>query len=75
MKKPRTYEERSLLISYISTIGIWFAIPIMGLAINRDKRAHFALFILILIIVMLFLAYFMQWKLLFPRTADEQIQY
>lgn len=34
----RTSEELSLLLTYISLIGIWFAIPSVTLLINRDKR-------------------------------------
>ena len=71
VQKPRTSEELSLLISYLSLIGIWFAIPSVSLLLNRDKRWPIAASFLGILVLILFITYFMQWKLLFPRSATE----
>lgn len=70
---PRTSEELILLISYLSLIGIWFAIPSVSLLINRDKRWPVAAMILGVLVLALFLAYFFQWNVLFPRSATEAV--
>ena len=70
-KKPRTSEELVLLISYLSLIGIWFAIPSVNLLLNRDKRWPIAAAILLTLVTFLFIAYFTQWHALFPRSANE----
>jgi len=70
---PRTSEELILLISYLSLIGIWFAIPSVSLLLNRDKRWPIAALILGCLVIMLFIAYFLQWKVLFPRSATETV--
>tara|TARA_A100001015_G_C15016780_1_gene725891 strand:- start:1196 stop:1432 length:237 start_codon:yes stop_codon:yes gene_type:complete len=70
-KPPRTSEELLLLISYLSLIGIWFAIPSISLLINRDKRWPYALGILGLVVILLIIAYALQWRILFPRSATE----
>jgi hypothetical protein len=75
MRKPRTYEELGLLLSYISVLGIWFAIPSLSLLLNRDKRWPIALIILSTLLISLLIAYITQWKVLFPRTAVEQISH
>lgn len=67
----RTSEELSLLLTYISLIGIWFAIPSVTLLINRDKRWPIAISILFIIIVFLIVCYILQWEVLFPRSASE----
>ena len=70
--KPRTSEELVLLVSYLSLIGIWFAIPSLNLVINRDKRWPYALAALSLFVFILLIAYLTQWKVLFPRSATEK---
>ena len=70
-KHPRTSEELILLISYLSLLGIWFAIPSITLLINRDERWPLAIGILGTLVLGLFLAYFFQWEVLFPRSATE----
>jgi hypothetical protein len=67
----RTSEELSLLLTYLSLIGIWFAIPSVTLLINRDKRWPIAVSILCVIIVFLLCCYILQWEVLFPRSASE----
>jgi len=67
----RTSEELSLLLTYISLIGIWFAIPSVTLLINRDKRWPIAISILFIVIVFLIVCYILQWEVLFPRSASE----
>ena len=36
--KVKTLESLSLLISYLSLLGVWFAIPSVSLLLNRDDR-------------------------------------
>ena len=67
----RTSEELSLLLTYLSLIGIWFAIPSVTLLINRDKRWPIAILMLSIVIVFLFICYILQWEVLFPRSASE----
>ena len=67
--KTRTSEELSLLISYLSLIGIWFAIPSVNLLINRDKRWPIALAILVTLVIFLLICYWTQWRALFPESA------
>lgn len=70
---PRTSEELILLISYLSLLGIWFAIPSITLLINRDNRWPIAAGVLSTLVITLLIAYFRQWKVLFPRSATEQV--
>ena len=70
---PRTSEDMILLISYLSLLGIWFAIPSVNLLLNRDKRWPIAAFILGLLVLALLVAYVAQWQVLFPRYANERI--
>ena len=67
----RTSESLMLLISYLSLIGIWFAIPSITLFINRDDRWPKAVILLLMITLMLLIAYLVQWPILFPRAAVE----
>ncbi len=67
----RTSEQLSLLISYLSLIGIWFAIPSVNLLINRDKRWPYAIAILGILVTTLLLMYIFQWRVLFPQSANE----
>ena len=69
--KTRTSEELLLLLSYLSLIGIWFAIPSVSLMINRDKRWPYALGLLSICVIFLMIAYIAQWEALFPRSASE----
>ena len=72
-KKPRTSEELVLLISYLSLIGIWFAIPSVNLLLNRDRRWPYAVGILGTLVLLLTIAYIKQWEVLFPRSATEEV--
>ena len=69
----RSLEKLQLLISYISLIGIWFAIPSVTLLLNRDNRWPYAIIILFCIIILFFIAYIFDWNVLFPKTTDEII--
>lgn len=69
----RSSEKLSLLISYLSLVGIWFAIPSITLLIDRDNRWPYAVLILSCIIILFFIAYIFDWKVLFPKTTDELI--
>ncbi len=69
---PRTSEALILLISYLSLIGIWFAIPSVNLLLQKDKRWPIAATILTVMLVILFIAYYNQWEVLFPRSAIER---
>jgi hypothetical protein len=67
----RTSEELTLLLTYLSLVGIWFAIPSVTLLINKDKRWPFAVLILSILVIFIFICYILQWKVLFPRSAEE----
>ena len=71
--KEHTSEQLSLLLSYLSVIGVWFAIPSVSLLLKRDKRWPIALMILSSIVFVLIVAYIFKWKVLFPTPTDEQI--
>ena len=49
MEINHSTEKLSLLIAYLSCIGVWFAIPSVSLIINRDDRWPIALTILLII--------------------------
>ena len=68
-----TSEQLSLLLSYLSVIGVWFAIPSVSLLLKRDKRWPRAVVLLSIIVFILLIAYIMKWKVLFPTPTDEQI--
>ena len=70
-----TSEELSLLISYLSLIGIWFAIPSVNLLINRDKRWPYALALLSIMVIILMVLYLVQWRVLFPESAAQRDDY
>lgn len=65
-----TSEELVLLLTYLSLIGIWFAIPSVSLMLRRDKRYHVAVFTLSLVTGSLLVAYKYRWRVLFPRSAS-----
>ena len=69
----RTSEKLSLLINYLSLIGIWFAIPSVSLLLARDNRWPYAVSILLAIIILIFIAYILNWKVLFPQSTNELI--
>ena len=50
-------EQLSLLLSYLSVIGVWFAIPSVSLLLKRDKRWPVALTLLLTIVGGLVSAY------------------
>ena len=66
-------EQLSLLLSYLSVIGVWFAIPSVSLLLKRDKRWPVALILLSSIVVILVIAYIVKWRVLFPVPTAEQI--
>lgn len=67
----KTSEDLSLLLNYISVIGIWFAIPSVSLLLNRDKRWKYAIIILSILILLLIISYILEWHVLFPKPSDE----
>ena len=67
----RSSEKLLLLISYLSLIGIWFAIPSVTLLIQRDDRWPYAILFLSITILLIFIAYIVNWSVLFPKTTDE----
>jgi hypothetical protein len=71
--KKYTSEQLSLLVAYLSCIGVWFAIPSVTLLLNRDTRWPIAVIILSFIVLFLVISYILQWKVLFPLTSEEQI--
>ena len=68
-----TSEQLGLLLSYLSVIGVWFAIPSVSLLLKRDKRWPRAVVLLSIIVFILLIAYIMKWKILFPTPTAEQI--
>jgi hypothetical protein len=68
-KRPRTSEELVLLINYLSLLGIWFAIPSVNLLLNRDRRWPIAIGVLGVMMLLLIIAYVVQWNVLFPKSA------
>ena len=67
--RPRTSESLVLLINYLSLLGIWFAIPSVNLLLSRDKRWPIAVAILGFFMLLLIIAYVVQWDILFPKSA------
>ena len=63
-----------LLLNYIALVGIWFAIPSVSLLIHRDERWPIAVICLGIIIVFLFMAYILQWEVMFPRSAAAKVK-
>ena len=70
MTRKRTSEDVTLLVSYLSLIGIWFAIPSVSLLLNRDHRWKIAALMLSILVVILIIAYVLQWAALFPPSAS-----
>ena len=66
-------EQLSLLLSYLSVIGVWFAIPSVTLLLKRDKRWPTALMLLTTIVMILIISYITKWHVLFPTPTAEQI--
>lgn len=71
VNKVKTLESLSLLISYLSLLGVWFAIPSVSLLLNRDDRWPKAVSGLGILVIALIIAYIWQWSVLFPKTAVE----
>tara|TARA_A100001011_G_scaffold394642_1_gene487532 strand:- start:2346 stop:2639 length:294 start_codon:yes stop_codon:yes gene_type:complete len=69
----KTSDSLSILLTYISLIGIWFAIPSVTLLINKDSRWPWAVGILGGIILLLIIAYIFQWRFLFPISSSELV--
>jgi uncharacterized membrane protein YsdA (DUF1294 family) len=69
MKYRRTSESLTLLINYIALIGIWFAIPSVSLFLHKDERWPIAATCLGILVIILVIAYILQWKVLFPTPA------
>ena len=67
----QTSEKLSLLLQYFSLIGIWFAIPSVSLLIQKDSRWPIAILILGILMFCFWLAYILDWHVLFPKTSDQ----
>lgn len=67
----KTSDSLALLLTYLSLIGIWFAIPSVTLLINKDSRWPWALAILAGIVLMLVISYIFQWRFLFPLSSTQ----
>lgn len=67
----KTSDSLALLLTYLSLIGIWFAIPSITLLINKDSRWPWAIAILGGIILILIISYIFQWRFLFPLSSTE----
>ena len=64
----RTSAKLSLLLQYFSLIGIWFAIPSVGLLIKKDSRWPWAMIIPGIIMILIWLAYILDWHVLYPTA-------
>ena len=71
MNKHHSLEKLSLLISYLSLIGVWFAIPSVTLLLNKDHRWKFSVGILGAVVLLLLIAYVSNWHILFPDTYEQ----
>ena len=67
----QTSEKLSLLLQYFSLIGIWFAIPSVSLLIQKDSRWPIAILILSILMFCIWLAYILDYHLLFPKTSEQ----
>ena len=70
-KKKKTSDSLALLISYLSLIGIWFAIPSITLLINKDRRWPLYISLLGGVVLFLVLSYIFKWRFLFPPSSTE----
>ena len=70
-KKIKTSDSLALLISYLSLIGIWFAIPSITLLINKDRRWPLYISLLGGAVLFLVLSYIFKWQFLFPPSSTE----
>jgi len=71
MNTHHSLEKLSLLISYLSLIGVWFAIPSVTLLLNKDHRWKFSASVLGAVVLLLIIAYIANWHILFPDTYDQ----
>ena len=71
MSTHHSLEKLSLLISYLSLIGVWFAIPSVTLLLNKDDRWRISASILGSVVLLLIIAYMYNWHVLFPDTYDQ----
>ena len=69
----QTSEKLSLLLQYFSLIGIWFAIPSVSLLLQKDSRWPVAIILLTTIMFFFWLAYILDWHVLFPKTSDQAL--
>lgn len=69
----KTSEKLSLLLQYFSLIGIWFAIPSVTLLLQKDSRWPVAIISLTIIMLFFWIAYILDWYILFPKTSDQVI--
>jgi len=69
----KTSEKLSLLLQYFSLIGIWFAIPSVTLLLQKDSRWPVAIISLTIIMLFFWIAYILDWHILFPKTSDQVI--
>ena len=67
--RKHTSEDLSLLLTYLSVVGIWFAIPSVSLLLKRDERYPIVISILAFVVFLLIVAYVAQWEFLFPPSA------
>ena len=70
-KYKKTSDSLSLLISYLSLIGIWFAIPSITLLIQKDRRWPLYISLLGSVVLFLVLSYIFKWTFLFPPSSTE----
>ena len=67
-------EQASLLVSYLSLLGIWVALPGLGLFISKDHRWPLVMLVLLVLSIGLIISYAKGWKVLFPDITLTDIE-
>ena len=68
-KRLRTNEDLSLLLEYLSLIGIWFALPSVGFLLGNDRRFFISFAFLFAAIIVLIYCYITLEPSVFPPPA------
>ena len=67
-------EQMGLLLSYLSLLGIWLAIPSVGLFIKKDHRWSYVAIAVLILAVLVVVAYIKGWRTLFPDMTLSDIE-
>ena len=72
-QKINTSDSLSLLLTYLSLIGIWVALPTVAFIINEHRGWPYALMTLFVVLLIFIVSYLLKWKVLFPPSSNEVI--